>query len=445
MAKKYLSKGQIILLMVFMFLTGSTNTIANKLQQNSKSLGIMYEQHQKFVTFCMFIGESICLLIYFLFVNKNNKNKVDNLQISGLLSNYEDSNLEVTNNENTNEKNNNETSPDEKNNNETSDTKNNNEETPTEIKKEEAKFWYFLIPATFDLFGSSINSISLTYLPPSVYQMFRGAMIIFTVIGSKFFLGNKYYNHHILGMCIVIFGLLIVGLNAIFQKKETEEKDKKDKPLVGIILVLTSQVFSCMLYISEEKLIKKYNAHPLKVTGTEGCWGIFLYIILLIIFYQIRCDSWGNIKDYLCVENDKGQYRIEDGIFAIRQIFHNNTLTFLVFLYISSIALFNFSGLTVTKYSNASARAIIDTLRTIMVWVFFMTMPFVPKKTKEHFSIIQLIGFLFLISGSLIFNEVLEIPCCELNEYTKRALALKEERIEEISNEETKKDEKEKE
>ena len=425
MAKKYLSKGQIILLMVFMFLTGSTNTIANKLQQNSKSLGIMYEQHQKFVTFCMFIGESICLLIYFLFVNKNNKNKVDNLQISGLLSNYEDSNLEVTNNENTNEKNNNETTTIEK----------NNEEILTEIKKEEAKFWYFLIPATFDLFGSSINSISLTYLPPSVYQMFRGAMIIFTVIGSKFFLGNKYYNHHILGMCIVIFGLLIVGLNAIFQKKETEEKDKKDKPLVGIILVLTSQVFSCMLYISEEKLIKKYNAHPLKVTGTEGCWGIFLYIILLIIFYQIRCDSWGNIKDYLCVENDKHQYRIEDGIFAIRQIFHNIKLTFLVFLYISSIALFNFSGLTV--------RAIIDTLRTIMVWVFFLTMPFVPEKTKEHFSFIQLGGFLLLICGSLIFNEVIEITCCGFDKYTKRALAMKEERIEEISKiskEETKKD-----
>jgi drug/metabolite transporter (DMT)-like permease len=431
MAKQYLSKGQIILLMVFMFLTGSTNTIANKLQQNSKSLGIMYEQHQKFVTFCMFIGESICLLIYFLFINKNKEDSLN--QIDKLLSDNEDSNLEKINYENTNETNNNETTTIEK----------NNEEILTEIKKEEAKFWYFLIPATFDLFGSSINSISLTYLPPSVYQMFRGAMIIFTVIGSKCFLGNKYYRHHYLGIFIVICGLITVGLNAIFQKKESEEKDKKDKPYIGIILVLTSQVFSCMLYISEEKLIKKYNAHPLKVTGTEGCWGIFLYIILLIIFYQIRCDSWGNIKDYLCVENDKHQYRIEDGIFAIRQIFHNIKLTFLVFLYISSIALFNFSGLTVTKYSNASARAIIDTLRTIMVWVFFLTMPFVPEKTKEHFSFIQLGGFLLLICGSLIFNEVIEITCCGFDKYTKRALAMKEERIEEISKiskEETKKD-----
>ena len=416
MAQNYLTKGQTILLMVFMFLTGSTNTIANKLQQNSTSLGIMYEQHQKFVTFCMFIGESICLLIYIFFTNKNNKTDEDNInQISNLLTNNDTSNLEETNENNYEKIDNNEIN---------------------DIKKEEAKFWYFLIPATFDLFGSSINSISLTYLPPSVYQMFRGAMIIFTVIGSMLILGNKYYRHHLLGIIIVICGLLIVGLNTIFLKKKDDKKDKKDKPFIGIILVLTSQVFSCMLYISEEKLIKKFNAHPLKVTGTEGCWGIILYIILLFIFYQIRCDHWGDIKEYLCVENDKHQYRIEDGLFAIRQIFHKGSLTFLVFLYISSIALFNFSGLTVTKYSSASARAIIDTLRTIMVWVFFLTMPFVPKRTKETFSFVQLIGFLLLIFGSLIFNEVIEIPYYGFNEYTKRALALKEKRIEEINKEE---------
>ena len=207
MAQNYLTKGQTILLMVFMFLTGSTNTIANKLQQNSTSLGIMYEQHQKFVTFCMFIGESICLLIYIFFTNKNNKTDEDNInQISKLLTNNDTSNLEETNENNYEKIDNNEIN---------------------DIKKEEAKFWYFLIPATFDLFGSSINSISLTYLPPSVYQMFRGAMIIFTVIGSMLILGNKYYRHHLLGIIIVICGLLIVGLNTIFLKKKMIKKIKK--------------------------------------------------------------------------------------------------------------------------------------------------------------------------------------------------------------------------
>ena len=63
-------------------------------------------------------------------------------------------------------------------------------------------------------------------------------------------------------------------------------------------------------------------------------------------------------------------------------------------------------------------------------------MPFVPKRTKETFSFVQLIGFLLLIFGSLIFNEVIEIPYYGFNEYTKRALALKEKRIEEINKEE---------
>ena len=50
--------------MGIMLITGSINTIANKLQQSTISLGFKYETHQKFVTFCMFWGETICLAIY---------------------------------------------------------------------------------------------------------------------------------------------------------------------------------------------------------------------------------------------------------------------------------------------------------------------------------------------------------------------------------------------
>ena len=58
-----LSRPMIFLFMGLMLITGSINTIANKLQQSCYSLGFKYETHQKFVTFCMFWGETICLAI----------------------------------------------------------------------------------------------------------------------------------------------------------------------------------------------------------------------------------------------------------------------------------------------------------------------------------------------------------------------------------------------
>ena len=52
--------------MFFLLITGSINTVANKLQQNTISKGVKYKGHQKFITFCMFNGEFVCLLIYWL-------------------------------------------------------------------------------------------------------------------------------------------------------------------------------------------------------------------------------------------------------------------------------------------------------------------------------------------------------------------------------------------
>ena len=59
-------KWKIYLFMLFMLLSGSINTIANKLQQNTTSLGISYSHHQKFITFCMFNGKFLCLFFYWL-------------------------------------------------------------------------------------------------------------------------------------------------------------------------------------------------------------------------------------------------------------------------------------------------------------------------------------------------------------------------------------------
>ena len=63
---KKLTDLQIYLFMLLLLITGSINTIANKLQQNTESLGVKYKGHQKFITFCMFNGELLCLLFYWI-------------------------------------------------------------------------------------------------------------------------------------------------------------------------------------------------------------------------------------------------------------------------------------------------------------------------------------------------------------------------------------------
>ena len=49
--------------------------------------------------------------------------------------------------------------------------------------------------------------------------------------------------------------------------------------------------------------------------------GVICYIILLFIFYFIRCESWYDIlKGNICIENGKGgDLRFENSIFAFNK------------------------------------------------------------------------------------------------------------------------------
>ena len=371
---------QIYLFMLILLITGSINTIANKLQQNTESLGVKYKGHQKFITFCMFNGELLCLLFYYIKEGRKKKESSNDIDLTN--------------------------------------------EPKIEIKKK-AKFWYFLFPALFDILGSSISSISLSFLPSSIYQMFRGAIIIFTCTASILFLKNKYYRQHFLGICIVVIGLIVVGVNAAIGGHEEFDI----KIVLGIFLVVLSQVFSCFLFISEEKILKKFDAPPLKAVGMEGMWGVACYIILLFIFYFIRCESWYDIlKDNICIkDSDTGELRFENALFAFKQIWDSWRLKLYISLYVLSIASFNFSGLTISKYASATSRTIVDTLRTVLVWTFFLVMPFVPDDTKEKFSWLQLLGFMILILGGLIYNEILVLKFWGFADNTKAAIKKREE------------------
>ena len=397
---KTLTDCQIYCFMFFLLITGSINTIANKLQQNTCSKGVKYKGHQKFITFCMFNGELLCLLIYWLKDGRLKKK----VKSESLIVNEEDNN--------------------------------NN-------SKKEPKIWYFLFPALFDILGSSISSISLTFLPTSIYQMFRGAIIIFTCTASIIFLKNKYYRHHFLGIIIVIIGLCIVGINASLNDDDTEEGNT----LFGIFLVVLSQIFSCFLFITEEKLLKGYETPPLKAVGLEGMWGVLCYIVLLFIFYFIKCESWPKfLKDGVCIgdneDESKSTLRFENAIFALKQIYASTKLKCYLSLYVCSIAFFNFSGLTISKNASATSRTIVDTARTILVWGFFLTMPFVPDDTKETFSWLQLLGFIILVIGGLIYNEILVVPFWGFADNTKEAIK-KREKLENEIEEKTKENYKE--
>lgn len=102
---------------------------------------------------------------------------------------------------------------------------------------------------------------------------------------------------------------------------------------------------------------------------------------------------------------------------------HFTTNYWLLFLVLSSLVstmLFNVAGVTITKHINALARAIADVSKTILVWIGSIVVTVEWGSTYPNYSwelldptliLLQLVGFIFLILGNVVYNEIIPCPC----------------------------------
>ena len=87
---------------------------------------------------------------------------------------------------------------------------------------------------------------------------------------------------------------------------------------------------------------------------------------------------------------------------------------------IISIAAFNSFGIATTKYASAAQRSTIDTSRTLLIWIFSCLLGL------ETFEPWCIPGFVLLVIGTLLYNEIVVLPCLGFDGNTKLAIAKRE-------------------
>ena len=94
-----------------------------------------------------------------------------------------------------------------------------------------------------------------------------------------------------------------------------------------------------------------------------------------------------------------------------------------------SIAFFNFSGVSITKYMSATTRKVLDTLRTMVIWicqmllhqvmiVMMIMMMMILLQASEKGDMpsfkdrfwMQLGGYVFVITGMFLYSDVIIMP-----------------------------------
>lgn len=139
------------------------------------------------------------------------------------------------------------------------------------------------IPASCDVCGTTLMYLALVMVPASVYQMMRGLIVVITALMSILFLGRKQYRHHWTGIVLIIFGVFWVGYVSVAASKNSDSGSSGSE-LLGIFLLICSQLFTGVMFITEEKLLSDYYLEPFQIVGTEGMWGLTYYVVLLPIF-----------------------------------------------------------------------------------------------------------------------------------------------------------------
>jgi len=278
------------------------------------------------------------------------------------------------------------------------------------------------IPACCDLLGTTISAIGLLLTTASVWQMLRGSIILFTATLSIFFLGKKQRPQQWTGIAITIVGVTLVGTSSMIGSHSSKlpagcggnedaiSSASAGHAMLGNVLVVASQLLSATQMVIEEKFLKHRKLPPEFVVGCEGFFGaIVMGAVVLPILYHITGSQHENAFD------------------AAKMFASNARLAVLVLLYFASIAFYNFFGLAVAKKLSSVHRTLIDAMRTVFVWIVDVIL-FQTSATDsaghhqygEAFvnpgSIIQLGGFAVMLAGTIIYNNIVKVPCGRYDE-----------------------------
>jgi drug/metabolite transporter (DMT)-like permease len=176
------------------------------------------------------------------------------------------------------------------------------------------KVIYLALPAICDILGTTLMNVGLLFVAASIYQMTRGALVLFVGIFSVWFLKRRLGLYKWFALFVVVGGVAVVGLAGALakDKKATPstllsihdyflapvsdvsgqaegvpipELSVAVKTIVGVSMIAGAQIFTATQFVVEENIMEKYSIAPLEAVGWEGVWGFLVTAIGMVVLH----------------------------------------------------------------------------------------------------------------------------------------------------------------
>ncbi|KAI2630461.1 hypothetical protein GGS21DRAFT_202441 [Xylaria nigripes] len=261
------------------------------------------------------------------------------------------------------------------------------------------------LPAICDILGTTLMNAGLLMVAASIYQMTRGALVLFVGLFSVIFLHRKLHLFQWLSLVGVVLGVAVVGLAGAIQPDSKANGTSlmtltMDDPvaseavrvILGVVLIAGAQIFTATQFVLEEYFLERSSIEPIEVVGWEGLFGLAITLIGMIVLH------------FAIGRTDAGRLGPFDMIEGFRQMVDNKVVLMSSFLIMISIGGFNFFGLSVTRSVSATSRSTIDTCRTLFIWIVSLGLGW------ETFKWLQILGFVLLVYFTFVFNGIVQLP-----------------------------------
>ncbi|KAI9814148.1 MAG: hypothetical protein M1832_005959 [Thelocarpon impressellum] len=267
------------------------------------------------------------------------------------------------------------------------------------------------LPACCDIAGTTLMNVGLLFVAASIYQMTRGALVLFVGLFSVLFLHRRLHLYQWVALLVVVLGVAIVGLAGVVANsgsapasstvlraaatlliREISPASSALRTIIGVLLIAGAQVFTATQFVLEEWILERYALEPLKVVGWEGTFGLLVTVIGMAILHLTVGRT------------PAGRHGYFDASSGWTQLTSSRPLLVSSFLIMLSIGGFNFFGLSVTRTVSATSRSTIDTCRTLFIWLVSLGLGW------ESFKGLQIVGFGLLVYGTFLFNGIVRPP-----------------------------------
>jgi len=214
-------------------------------------------------------------------------------------------------------------------------------------------------------------------------------------IFSKIILKSELFSHHqFLSLFISIIGIILLSIPTAFDVDKSE--------LIFDILVFISTSIDSFILVMVKFLTHKYYLSPYFILLYIGFFSLIIFLLGFICYYLMN-----NFDEF-------------------KENFINESLSSVVYiiLYIFFYIILNVLSYLVIYFFSPTLLMVTDIINPIIKWIVSLIQKEEEKGTLD--IILISIGYSLVLFSSLIYNEIIILNCCGLNNKTKKYLEEKQ-------------------